>query len=64
MKHLRPRPSSGRGRDCAWFPAVDWEALLARPLEDVRAQLRVGAPPVYREFRSAAGEAALANPAS
>jgi ubiquinone biosynthesis protein COQ4 len=36
-----------RGVRAAWFPAVDWEALLARPLSDVRRELGIGAPPRY-----------------
>jgi ubiquinone biosynthesis protein COQ4 len=41
-----------RGLRAAWLPAVEWEELLARPLEEVRAQLRVGPPPVYEPFWS------------
>lgn len=37
-----------RGRRAAWLPAADWEGLLARPLEEVRRELRVGAPPSYK----------------
>jgi ubiquinone biosynthesis protein COQ4 len=48
-----------RGRGSAWLPAADWEALLARPLEDVRAELRVGSPPRYSKHRSS-GAPALA----
>jgi len=43
-----------RGRSSAWLPAQDWEALLARPLEEVRRELRVGVPPRYTAVRSAA----------
>jgi ubiquinone biosynthesis protein COQ4 len=42
-----------RGRDCAWLPAADWEALLALPVPEVRAALRLGPPPLYEELRSA-----------
>jgi ubiquinone biosynthesis protein COQ4 len=42
-----------RGRRAAWLPAQDWEALLARPLAQVRAELRVGEPPRYEPVRSA-----------
>ena len=42
-----------RGRASEWLPAQDWESLLPLPLEDVRARLRVGAPPVYDEIRTA-----------
>lgn len=48
-----------RGRRAKWFPAADWEALLPRALEDVRAELEVGAIPAYTEVRSEAGEMAL-----
>jgi ubiquinone biosynthesis protein COQ4 len=41
-----------RGRDAAWLPAVDWSALLERPLCDVRAELRMGTPPEYEPVRS------------
>lgn len=36
-----------RGMRAAWLPAVDWEALLPRPLSEVRRELGVGGPPVY-----------------
>lgn len=39
------------GRRAAWLPAQDWEALLARPLDEVRAQLRVEAPEAYVTIR-------------
>lgn len=41
-----------RGRNAAWLPAVAWEELLARPVEDVRAELRVGPLPDYVPLRS------------
>ena len=41
-----------RGRDAAYLPALDWESLLPLPLTEVRARLRLGAPPVYTEVRS------------
>lgn len=41
-----------RGVRAAWFPAVDWEALLSRPLSEVRQALRVGAPPSYQPLWS------------
>ncbi len=37
-----------RGRRSAWLPAADWEALLAKPLTEVRRELQVGEPPVVR----------------
>src|SRR5215472_825964 len=42
-----------RGRRAAWLPGEDWEALLARPLEEVRARLGLGTPPRYTPVRSA-----------
>jgi ubiquinone biosynthesis protein COQ4 len=42
-----------RGREAAWLPAADWEALLARPLDEVRRELRVGPLPEYVQVRSA-----------
>jgi ubiquinone biosynthesis protein COQ4 len=49
-----------RGRRAAWLPAEDWEALLARPLDEVRAQLGLGEPPRYEPVRSP-GAPALAS---
>ena len=54
------RAAYRRGRGSAWLPAADWESLLSRPLDEVRAELRVGEPPQYTEIRSAGGEVALA----
>ncbi len=54
------RDASARGRAAAFLPAADWEALLERPLDEVRRDLRVGSPVAYEEQRSAAGEAAAA----
>ena len=36
-----------RGRRAAFLPAVDWETLLAWPLERVRRELHVELPPAY-----------------
>jgi ubiquinone biosynthesis protein COQ4 len=36
------------GKTCLWLADQDWEALLARPLEEVRQQLRVVPPLLYR----------------
>ena len=38
------------GRRAAWLPAQDWEALLARPIEDVRAELGINPPKVYPQM--------------
>jgi ubiquinone biosynthesis protein COQ4 len=42
-----------RGRAAAWLPAQDWEAMLALPLAEVRARLKLGPPPVYTPVRTA-----------
>lgn len=36
-----------RGRSAAFLPAADWEALLARPLVEVRKELSLADPPGY-----------------
>jgi ubiquinone biosynthesis protein COQ4 len=43
-----------RGRAAAWMSALDWESLLSQPIDQVRAELRLGPPPVYEPVRSAA----------
>lgn len=50
--------ASRRGKAAALLPAADWAALLAEPLDDVRRQLRIGAPVAYDEHRSEAGQRA------
>ena len=52
------RRASARGRRAAFLPAADWEALLERPLEEVRRERRVGEPEAYEPQRTPAGEAA------
>lgn len=42
-----------RGLRAEWFPAQDWEGLLAVPVDDVRCRLRVGPPPQYVPVRTA-----------
>jgi ubiquinone biosynthesis protein COQ4 len=41
-----------RGVRAEWLPGVEWETLLAEPLESVREKLRTGAPPSYQVVRS------------
>ena len=53
------RDAYRRGRKAAWLPEADWESLLARPIDEVRAELGLQDIPVYEEMRSAAGELAL-----
>jgi ubiquinone biosynthesis protein COQ4 len=38
------------GKKARWFPAADWEALLEKPVEEVRAALGMGVPAIYREI--------------
>jgi ubiquinone biosynthesis protein COQ4 len=35
------------GRKSGWLPETDWEAMLARPLEEVRAALNIVPPDLY-----------------
>ena len=41
-----------RGRKAAWLSAADWEALLPRPLQEVREELGLGEAPCYEPLRS------------
>ena len=43
-----------RGQRAEWLPAIVWEELLDRPLEEVRERMRVGPPPVYAPVTTAA----------
>ncbi len=47
-----------RGRRARWLAAADWEALLERPLAEVRDELGLGEPPRYEPLRSAGAPAA------
>ena len=51
---VRPiiREGYRRGKRAAWLPGQDWEALLERPLDEVRLRLGLGDPPSYEELRS------------
>jgi ubiquinone biosynthesis protein COQ4 len=53
-----------RGLRSSWFPEADWETLLARPLAEVRRELRAGTPPAYEPLwsREAASELSPARP--
>ena len=53
------RDAYRRGRKASWLPGADWESMLARPIDEVRAELGLQDLPVYEEMRSAAGELAL-----
>lgn len=41
-----------RGLRARWLPGVEWEALLAEPLDDVRRRLGVGPAPRYTPLRT------------
>jgi ubiquinone biosynthesis protein COQ4 len=49
-----------RGRRAKWLPATRWEALLARPLDEVRIELGLLSVPVYRPLYPADVEALAA----
>jgi len=42
-----------RGRRAKPLVEQDWETLFERPLDEVRAELGVGSPPIYTQQRSA-----------
>jgi ubiquinone biosynthesis protein COQ4 len=46
------REAFRRGKSAAWLPAQDWESMLALPLQEVRARLRLGKPPEYTPLRT------------
>lgn len=65
LRHPLPviRDAYRRGRDARLLPAADWEALLQRPLSEVRELLEVGEPPAYEpvtaeDIKSLVGAAA------
>ena len=41
------------GRSAGWLPGADWEALLAQPVEAIRAQYAVKTPNYYRTILAA-----------
>ncbi len=40
------------GRQSAWLPGEDWEALLAEPLDDLRRRLNIAEPVPYEALRA------------
>ena len=48
------------GRRSAWLPAMDWSALLALPLTEVREQLAIRRPRAYERCREPAPHATAA----
>ena len=47
-----------RGKHSAWLSAVDWEAMLPRPLCELREELGLGDPPEYEPVWSEGAPAA------
>jgi ubiquinone biosynthesis protein COQ4 len=43
------------GRSAEWLPGADWEALLAEPVEAIRAQFAVKPPTYYQKVLAAVG---------
>ncbi len=43
------REAYRNGKKAAWLPQTDWEAMLAKPLPEVRSLLRIAEPRAYRE---------------
>ncbi len=41
-----------RGRKAAWLPALDWESMLALPVDEVRRRLGLESPPDYTPVRT------------
>ena len=51
------REAYRRGKRAAPLAEQEWEVLFERPIDDVREELGVGAPPVYEQMRSAGAPA-------
>ena len=49
-----------RGKEAPWLDAADWERLLPMRLDEVRAELGLGEPPVYEPVWSEGAPAAAA----
>lgn len=43
------REAYRNGKKAAWLPATDWEGMLAKPLDEVRAELGIVEPQAYCE---------------
>jgi ubiquinone biosynthesis protein COQ4 len=50
------------GRSAGWLPGADWEALLAQPVEAIRAQFAVKPPTYYRTILAAGRSGDTASP--
>lgn len=40
------------GKKAAWFPGVDWEAMLKLPLDEVRRTLNIATPVIYKSVEA------------
>ncbi len=40
------------GKRADWLPEQEWEALLERPVHELRKELKIGDPPAYQQVRS------------
>ncbi|MEP2827608.1 Coq4 family protein [Parvibaculum sp.] len=43
------REAYRNGKKAAWLPQTDWEAMLSKPLSEVRELLKIETPTAYRE---------------
>ncbi len=43
------REAYRNGKNAAWLPQTDWEAMLPKPLAEVRELLKIATPAAYRE---------------
>jgi ubiquinone biosynthesis protein COQ4 len=50
------------GRSAEWLPGADWEALLAQPVEAIRARFAVKPPTYYRTILAAGRSGDTASP--
>jgi ubiquinone biosynthesis protein COQ4 len=50
------------GRSAGWLPGADWEALLAQPVEAIRAQFAIKSPTYYRTILAAGRSGDTASP--
>ena len=48
------------GKNAAWLPGEDFEALLGEPLESARARLNIGAPTFYNSIPASLREGTMA----
>jgi ubiquinone biosynthesis protein COQ4 len=46
----------GRGMKARWLCEQDWTALLERPIDELRAELKLGTPPTYERLWTGRGQ--------